>query len=880
MNVLVIGYQGFLGNALLGKLKKRENLVVGIDIDPNLKKILKYTPDVPIIGDIRDHDFIRRVITDYEIEEIYHLASWSIVKKCADDPLSAFDINIMGLVSILEACRISGKNVKKIVISTSDKAFGNAPIPYTEESPLKPLFIYDTTKACQQMIALSYFNNYNLPIRIIACSNIYGPGDYNESRVIPRTITRLGNNEPALLWKDSETHIREFVYVDDVVNAFLTVSEKGKNGEIYCCGGTGNLTVFELMKKICNIMGKDPSTNIKIIDRPANFKELKEQYIDASKLHSLGWIAKISLEEGLKKSVEFYINLIKKNNQNDEEESKKDREEIIIKGTDSFKDGRGIIDNYYLPEPINWIGLIETNNVNEKSGAVLRGNHYHPEQEQKVLVISGSYISVYKDLLDNNSPIKYHTVHGGDLVITPPNIAHTQIFLEDTILLNLVNGERKSENYGKHTLFYELVKPDRVEFYKNKKEEFGFQKSCRICGNENLKKVLSLGKSPLANNLLNKDDLDKDELFPLDLMYCENCYLCQLSYVVPPEKMFKHYLFLTSTTETTRNHFEEMADMIKSNLNLKNNSLIVDIGSNDGTLLKYFKDRGMDVIGVEPAENVSKIANDIGIPTITGFWDEKTVGEIIRNKGKADLITATNVFAHVKDIKKVTENVKSLLKDDGIFIVEAQYLLDTIRGLTFDNIYHEHVSYFSILSLNEFFKRNDMEIFKVERFNVHGGSIRVFVQRKQGRQIKDGSVERFLNEERAFGLDKFFTYQNFAQNINEKREKVVKLLREIKNNGKHIAGYGSPAKATTSLNFYQIDKNYIDYIVEDNPLKYDKFVPGVKIPIKSREYLLENPPDYIYVLAWNYIDEIIKNNMNLREKGVKFITSYPEIKII
>ena len=519
------------------------------------------------------------------------------------------------------------------------------------------------------------------------------------------------------------------------------------------------------------IMGKSPEKYIEIASRPPYLQELQEQFIDATKLQALGWRPKISLDEGIRKSIEFYRNLVKKGKihpmkfledsgspvfelkkleEKNEKRNLLSREEIIVKGADTFKDDRGAIDNYYLPEPINWIGLIDTNKVNEKSG-VLRGNHYHPEQEQKVLVISGSYVSVYKDLLDEASPIKYHLVEGGDLVITPPNLAHTQIFLEDTILLNLVTGERKKENYGKHTVPYELVKSDKIESYKSiyKKEiGYGLQNNCRICGSSNLKSVLSLGKSPLANNLLDKEDLNKDELFPLEMMYCENCHLCQLSYVVPPEKMFKHYLFLTSTTATTRDHFKEMAEKIKNELRLNNDSLVADIGSNDGTLLKYFKEMGIKVIGIEPAENVSKIANDAGIPTLTGFWNKETVEEILKNKGKVDVVTAANVFAHVKDIKDFTENVKLLLKDDGAFVIEAQYVLDTIRGLTFDNIYHEHLSYFSTLSLNEFFKRNGMEIFKLARLNVHGGSIRIFVQKSGGRHIKDISVERFLNEEK------------------------------------------------------------------------------------------------------------------------------------
>ena len=217
----------------------------------------------------------------------------------------------MGSVALFEACR-SLNHVKNIVISTSDKAFGKAPVPYTEKTPLEPLFTYDTSKACQQLIALSYANNYNLPIKIVACSNVYGPRDYNMSRVIPNTITRLAKGQNAMLWKDSEEHIREFVYIDDVANAFITVAKNGKNGEVYCCGGTEHLNMKQLISKICQIMGKDPQTHIDSPERPTNLMEIKEQYQSGDKLKSIGWNPKFSLDEGIARSIDYYVGLSQK----------------------------------------------------------------------------------------------------------------------------------------------------------------------------------------------------------------------------------------------------------------------------------------------------------------------------------------------------------------------------------------------------------------------------------------------------------------------------------------------------------------------------------------------------------------------------------------
>ncbi|MDP1729409.1 MAG: NAD-dependent epimerase/dehydratase family protein [archaeon] len=412
------------------------------------------------------------------------------------------------------------------------------------------------------------------------------------------------------------------------------------------------------------------------------------------------------------------------------------------------------------------------------------------------------------------------------------------------------------------------------------KSTFKFESQCRVCGNSNLKKIISLGKTPLANNLISEKELDKEELFPLDLLYCNKCHFCQLSYVVPPEKMFRHYVYLTSTTETFRRHFDEMAKKITKDFNLIPGSLIVDIGSNDGLLLNSFKNFGMKIVGVEPAINIASEANRIGIETLNEFFNENTVVSILKQKGKAKLITANNVFAHINDIKSVTHNVKNLLDENGIFCIEVQYLLDTIKNLTFDNIYHEHLSYFSVLSLKEFFTRQEMEIFKVEHVDTHGGSIRVFIQKKGGNQAIDNSVFDFLQKERLFGLDKEETYNRFAEQVYGIRTKLQGFIKNLKQTGNKIVGYGAPAKATTLLNFCGLDNTYFDYIIEDNKLKHGLMIPGVRIPIYGKEMLDKETPNYIAILAWNFADEILKNNGHYKLNGTKFFIPVPEPRII
>jgi CDP-glucose 4,6-dehydratase len=312
VSALVTGHTGFLGGAITGLLKSGGDVVVGIERDENKRRNLVDSPDIFVKGDIRDYNFVRRVIADYEIEEVYHCAAQAIVRSCANDPYTTYDINVMGTVSLLEACRNSGDTVKSIVVSTSDKAFGHAPIPYTEKTPLNPLYTYETSKACQQLITLSYFHNYGLPTKVIASSNVYGPGDPNLTRIIPNSIMRLANGEPALLFEGAAEYIREFVFITDVANAFVTAARNGKNGEVYCCGGTEHCAMIDLISDICELMGKDPSKDIKIFQKARYFKEIEKQYIDSTKLRNIGWDPKVPLDMGLKLTIDYYSDLAKK----------------------------------------------------------------------------------------------------------------------------------------------------------------------------------------------------------------------------------------------------------------------------------------------------------------------------------------------------------------------------------------------------------------------------------------------------------------------------------------------------------------------------------------------------------------------------------------
>ena len=360
-----------------------------------------------------------------------------------------------------------------------------------------------------------------------------------------------------------------------------------------------------------------------------------------------------------------------------------------------------------------------------------------------------------------------------------------------------------------------------------------------------------MGYQPLANNLTNKKD-EKCDLYPLEVNYCQKCHNCQLSVAVDPKKMFSNYLYTSSTSKTFRDHFVKAAKKYSKELKLnKKNSYIIDIGSNDGIALKPFMDLGFKkVLGIEPAKNLAKLANKNKIKTFNGFLEKKNLRKIKKN---ADLILASNVFAHSDKLKEMAECMFSLVSKKGTIIIEVQYLMNTLKDLTFDNIYHEHYNYWSLTSLVYFFKQFSATIFRSEKIETHGGSIRIYV--KKAKKVKiEKSVKEMLKEEENYGIKDFRTYKNFGDKVYKIRENVLSNIKKIKKNNKKIIGYGAPAKATTALNFFGISRE-IDFIVEDNKLKHNKFIPGVKIPIKKKSHI-KNKKNTLLVLAWNFYKDI------------------------
>ena len=404
---------------------------------------------------------------------------------------------------------------------------------------------------------------------------------------------------------------------------------------------------------------------------------------------------------------------------------------------------------------------------------------------------------------------------------------------------------------------------------------------CRICGNKNLHRFLELGMQPLANSFLKEYDLKNPEpTYPLNLVFCSDCSLVQLDFVVPPEAMFKNYLWVSGTSDTVPLHFQQLAKESTDIIGVNDSSLVVDIGSNDGTLLKGFKKIGVKTLGVEPASNIAEIARTAGIETINDFFNSGTAERIVKERGRAKIITATNVVAHIDDLCELLNGINVLLDFDGTFIMEVPYLVDMIQNNEFDTAYHEHLSYFSVKPLVVLFERFNMEIFDVKRFPIHGGTIRIYVKRKSsGLKVTD-SINELLMLEKGLQLDKLETYIKFAERVKRLKDELASFLKELKSNGKTVIGYGAPAKGNTLLNYFKIGPDLLNYIVDKNKLKHGLYTPGTHIKVVPVEKVLEDMPDYVLILAWNFADEIIKQQFEYKELGGKFIIPIPHTAVL
>ena len=836
--IVILGALGYLGTELsrIYSGESWKNEIVAIDnrfISERINQLKKWNIQF-FQGHILDKDFLNKHLNEADV--VHHLAGVTDVAYVKTEANSELDERISSIAiegtnnvinSISKKCKLIFPSTH-VVFEGLKKAKKNI----KEGEKTKPILMYAKSKNQNEVdIKKNHANHV-----ILRLGSVYGYSlDTMRINIMPNLFSKIASQDGVIKLFSGGKQLKSLISIMDVVRCMKFVEDNTeiKNETFHLVNEQTTVKkVAELCKKINPkiklIITKDATPNLGYT-------------LSNKKLLKTGFKFLYNLENSVKEMVENWKFVKNENNL-----------EHIFKGQNEFIDTRGKISNYELPEPINLIGYIES-----KKGTV-RANHFHPVQEQKCLLVKGQFISLYKDLITKNSEVVTHVVNEGDLIVTKPNVAHTMVFTKDSIFLNLVRGEREHKNYGiTHTIPYQLV-DDVIR----KNLLYSYKFDCRCCGSKNLKRILSLGFQPLANNLI-KNKKSKFDTYPLELNFCLDCYNVQLSVSVNPKKMFSNYYYLSSTSKSFRSHFEQASKKYFKEFKLNKQSQIIDIGSNDGVGLLPFKELGIkNLLGIEPAKNLCKISNKKGIKTLNDFLNYKSLKRI---KHKADLILASNVFAHSDDLKEMGECILKLLSKNGTAIIEVQYLLKTLKDLTFDNIYHEHYNYWSLTSIKNFFDNLGGKIYKAEEINTHGGSLRIYVSKNLNKKV-DKSISKLLRIEENYGIKKFSTYKTFADKILKIKKNVLNNLKILKNKSNSVIGYGAPAKATTALNFFGISEE-IDFIVEDNKLKHNKYVPGVNIPIYSKNKIKNNKSP-ILVLAWNFYSEIKKNNKNLTNKFI------------
>ena len=402
--------------------------------------------------------------------------------------------------------------------------------------------------------------------------------------------------------------------------------------------------------------------------------------------------------------------------------------------------------------------------------------------------------------------------------------------------------------------------------------------TCRLCGGQHLSEVLSLAPTPPANAFVSQHQLSKpQETFPLDVFFCEACHHVQLLDVVDPAVLFENYVYVSGTSPLFVKHFDDYAAFVIDTYAPRPGALIFDIGSNDGTLLKAFSRAGYQVLGVDPAKDIAAQASASGIDTITGFFSPAMAEDIQAERGAAGVITANNVFAHIDDLGGVLDGVRTLLADDGVFVFEASYLVDVFEHTLFDTIYHEHLAYHTVAPLVAFMAAHGMELIAAMRVSTHGGSLRAVAQKAGGGRPVSRSVSELIELECRMGLDKAETYRDFGVRIDVLKAELSTLLRAKKAEGRTIAAFGAPAKATTLMYHFGIGSDIIDFIVDDSPLKQGLYSPGMHIPVLPSSAIEQRKPDDIVILAWNFADAIMEKHKSFQASGGQFIVPLPAL---
>lgn len=406
--------------------------------------------------------------------------------------------------------------------------------------------------------------------------------------------------------------------------------------------------------------------------------------------------------------------------------------------------------------------------------------------------------------------------------------------------------------------------------------------SCRTCGSDLHHVVVDLGVSPLSNRYLRDEDLEGLEPFyPLKLRVCDKCWLVQIPEFVPPSDIFRDYAYFSSFSDSWLNHCREYVDMITGRLKLNSSSQVIELASNDGYLLQYFLKKGIPSLGIEPAANVAEVAIKKGVPTLSEFFGRKFAANLLTLGKSADLVIANNVLAHVPDLNDFLAGIRLILKPGGVLTGEFPHLKNLFEQGQFDTIYHEHFSYFSLIGIENALARHDLVLFDVEQIPTHGGSLRIFVRRKEDGQIKvEPSVAALRNVELDAGYTDLSIYDRFRQRVEGIKFDLVSFLIQARRQGKTVAGYGAPAKGNSLLTYSGIRTDLLAYTVDRNPVKQGRYLPGVRIPICAPDKISETKPDYVLILPWNLREEIIKQMSHIRAWGGKFVVPIPRLEVI
>ncbi len=415
----------------------------------------------------------------------------------------------------------------------------------------------------------------------------------------------------------------------------------------------------------------------------------------------------------------------------------------------------------------------------------------------------------------------------------------------------------------------------------SRRSEHRVRSRCRICRGTDLECILDLGEMPLANAFLSSpEEFESEPRYPLRVFYCDSCSLVQLLDVIDAEVLFRDYIYVTGTSETMAAHNAAYANAVADTLDLQRDDLVVEVASNDGSLLKCFRDLGVAVLGVEPASNIARLAEEEGIPTVNAFFDREMGARLREEHGRARAVIGNNVLAHVDDPRDFLAGCRELLSPDGRVIIEVPYIGEMLDRLEYDTIYHEHLCYFSVTTLMRLFEAVDLSVVRVDRLPVHGGSLRIYAGHRERHRDHAPAVREMAEDENSRSFCSPERYRMFADDVARHGTALRELLRGLRDSGHTLAGYGAPAKGNTLLNYCRIGTDLLPYTTDRNPLKVGKFTPGAHLPVLPPSELLERQPDYVLILAWNFAREIMEQQKEYAARGGRFVIPVPEPKVV